>query len=62
MTRFARIVGTGSALPERIVSNAELAAQMAERGLETSDDWIVARTGIRERRIAADVRFRRTRQ
>lgn len=52
MTRFARIVGTGSALPERVVSNAELATQMADRGFETSDDWIVARTGIRQRHVA----------
>jgi 3-oxoacyl-[acyl-carrier-protein] synthase III len=43
------IVGTGSCLPERRVSNAEL----AER-IDTSDEWIVERTGIRERRVAAD--------
>lgn len=53
MSRFARIVGTGSALPERVVTNAELAAQLAERGIDTSDEWIVARTGIRQRHIAA---------
>jgi len=51
--RFARIVGTGSALPERSVSNAELVAQLAHRGIETSDDWIVERTGIRNRYIAS---------
>jgi 3-oxoacyl-[acyl-carrier-protein] synthase-3 len=51
--RFARIVGTGSALPERSVSNAELVAQLADRGIETSDDWIVERTGIRNRYIAS---------
>jgi 3-oxoacyl-[acyl-carrier-protein] synthase-3 len=54
--RYARITGTGSMLPSHRVSNAELAAQLAERGLETSDEWIVERTGIRARRFApADV-------
>lgn len=43
------IVSCGSYLPERILSNAELARQ-----LDTSDDWIVGRTGIRQRHIAAD--------
>jgi 3-oxoacyl-[acyl-carrier-protein] synthase-3 len=47
--RFSRIVGTGSALPGNVVSNAALAA----RGIETSDSWIVERTGIRQRHIAA---------
>jgi 3-oxoacyl-[acyl-carrier-protein] synthase-3 len=42
------VLGTGSALPERRVSNAELAEQ-----LDTSDEWIVERTGIRFRHIAA---------
>jgi 3-oxoacyl-[acyl-carrier-protein] synthase-3 len=51
--RSARIVGTGSALPERSVSNAELVAELAERGIETSDDWIVERTGIRNRYLAS---------
>ncbi len=44
----ARILGTGSFLPERVVSNAELALTV-----DTSDEWIVSRTGIRERRIVA---------
>jgi 3-oxoacyl-[acyl-carrier-protein] synthase III len=52
MTVFSRIIGVGSALPERAVSNAELAAQLRERGVETSDDWIVDRTGIRQRHLA----------
>ncbi len=53
MTRiYSRIMGTGSALPERAVSNAQLAAQLAQRGIETSDEWIVSRTGIRQRYIA----------
>jgi 3-oxoacyl-[acyl-carrier-protein] synthase-3 len=43
----SRILGTGSALPRRIVTNAEL----AER-IDTSDEWIVERTGIRQRHIA----------
>ncbi len=50
----SRITGTGSALPERIVSNAELVRLLAERGVETSDDWIVTRTGIRQRHVAAE--------
>jgi 3-oxoacyl-[acyl-carrier-protein] synthase III len=50
--RYSRISGTGSMLPPRRVSNHELAAQLAERGLETSDEWIVERTGIRARRFA----------
>ncbi len=41
-----RIVGTGSALPRRVLTNADL-----ERMMDTSDEWIVQRTGIRERRI-----------
>jgi len=45
----SRIVGTGSALPARVVTNAELA-----RTIDTSDEWIVSRTGIRQRYIAAE--------
>lgn len=45
----SRIVGCGSYLPERVLTNAELAET-----LDTSDDWIVTRTGILERHIAAD--------
>jgi hypothetical protein len=53
MTRiFSRITGTGSALPDRVVSNDELARDLATRGVETSDEWIVARTGIRQRYVA----------
>jgi 3-oxoacyl-[acyl-carrier-protein] synthase-3 len=51
--RYSRIVGTGSFLPPRRVTNAELAAQLARRGIETSDQWIVERTGIRARHFAA---------
>jgi len=49
MSRRAVIAGTGSALPERRVSNAELARQV-----DTSDEWIVERTGIRFRHIAGE--------
>jgi 3-oxoacyl-[acyl-carrier-protein] synthase III len=50
--RYSRITGTGSMLPPRRVTNDDLAAQLAERGLETSDQWIVERTGIRARHFA----------
>ncbi len=46
---FSRITGTGSHLPPRRLSNADLAAELAQRGIETSDEWIVERTGIRAR-------------
>ncbi len=49
MTVWSRIVGTGSYLPEKVLTNADLAGKM-----ETSDEWIQARTGIRERHIAAE--------
>jgi 3-oxoacyl-[acyl-carrier-protein] synthase-3 len=45
----SQIVGTGSYVPEKVLTNADL-----ERLVETSDQWIVERTGIRERRVAAD--------
>ena len=45
---FAEIGGLGVAVPERVVTNADF-----EKSLDTSDQWIVERTGIRERRIAA---------
>ncbi len=50
--RYSRIVGTGSSLPSRVVTNDELVAQLGARGIETSDEWIVERTGIRQRHIA----------
>jgi 3-oxoacyl-[acyl-carrier-protein] synthase-3 len=52
MRRYSRITGTGSYLPVRRLSNAELAAELAENGVETSDEWIVERTGIRYRHFA----------
>ncbi|HEY8357337.1 MAG TPA: beta-ketoacyl-ACP synthase III [Ramlibacter sp.] len=52
MTQYSRITGTGSFLPPRRVTNADLAAQLAADGVETSDTWIVERTGIRARHFA----------
>jgi len=52
--RHSRISGTGSYLPPRRLSNADLAALLAADGVETSDDWIVERTGIRARHFVAD--------
>ncbi|MEZ5608018.1 MAG: beta-ketoacyl-ACP synthase III [Burkholderiaceae bacterium] len=51
--RFSRITGTGSHLPARRVTNDDLVAELAQRGVETSDEWIVERTGIRARHFAA---------
>jgi 3-oxoacyl-[acyl-carrier-protein] synthase-3 len=53
LSRYSRITGTGSYLPPRRVTNADLAAELAAGGVETSDDWIVGRTGIRARHFAA---------
>lgn len=53
MNRYSRITGTGSYLPPRRVTNADLAQQLAASGVETSDQWIVERTGIRARHFAA---------
>lgn len=53
-TLHTRIAGTGSHLPPRRLTNADLVAQLAARGIETSDDWIVERTGIRARHFAGD--------
>jgi 3-oxoacyl-[acyl-carrier-protein] synthase-3 len=52
MRRYSRITGTGSFLPPKRLSNADLAAQLAADGVETSDEWIVERTGIRARHFA----------
>ena len=54
MTRFARISGTGSCLPTQRLTNADMVARLAARGVETSDDWIVERTGIRARHFVGD--------
>jgi 3-oxoacyl-[acyl-carrier-protein] synthase-3 len=49
---YSRIAGTGSYLPAKVLTNADL-----ERMVETSDEWIVTRTGIRQRHIAAEGEF-----
>ena len=54
MKRYSRITGTGSHLPARRVTNADLVADLAARGVESSDEWIVERTGIAARHFAAD--------
>lgn len=53
-TRHSRITGTGSFLPPNRLTNEALAAQLAADGVETSDQWIVERTGIRARHFADD--------
>jgi 3-oxoacyl-[acyl-carrier-protein] synthase-3 len=49
MTIYSRISGTGSFLPPRRLTNADLVAELAAKGVESSDEWIVERTGIRAR-------------
>ena len=49
MTKYARIVSSGSYLPEKVLTNKEL-----ESRVDTSDEWITERTGIKERRIASE--------
>jgi 3-oxoacyl-[acyl-carrier-protein] synthase-3 len=46
--KYSKIAGTGSYLPEKILTNAEL---IKEKGVDTSEEWIVARTGILERHV-----------
>lgn len=53
MRRYSRITGTGSYLPPRRLTNADLTAELASQGVETSDEWIVERTGIHARHFAA---------
>jgi len=53
MKPYSRIIGTGSYLPPRRLTNSELVADLATRGVESSDQWIVERTGIRARHFAA---------
>ena len=50
--RYSRITGTGSYLPPKRLTNDMLAAQLAQDGIETSDQWIVERTGIKARHFA----------
>jgi 3-oxoacyl-[acyl-carrier-protein] synthase-3 len=49
MTGYSRIIGTGSYLPEKVLTNRDL-----EKLVDTTDEWIYTRTGIRQRHIAAD--------
>ena len=53
MTVYSKIIGTGSYLPARRVTNEELAAELGAKGIETSDEWIVSRSGISARHYAA---------
>jgi 3-oxoacyl-[acyl-carrier-protein] synthase-3 len=55
MNYKAKIIGTGSYLPERVLTNSDL-----EQMVETSDEWIVTRTGMKERRIAREDEFSST--
>ncbi|SAK56076.1 3-oxoacyl-ACP synthase [Caballeronia catudaia] len=50
---YSRVLGTGSFLPSERVTNQDLADRLAKQGVETSDEWIVARTGIHARHFAA---------
>jgi len=50
---YSKIIGTGSYLPGQRVTNDDLAAQLAAKGIETSDEWIVTRSGISARHYAA---------
>ncbi|MFZ6756516.1 beta-ketoacyl-ACP synthase III [Undibacterium sp. Ji50W] len=52
MTFFSKIIGTGSYLPPKKVSNQELTDQLAAKGIETSDEWIFSRSGISFRHYA----------
>ncbi|MBV5298449.1 MAG: ketoacyl-ACP synthase III [Rhodoferax sp.] len=52
MKIYSRITGTGSFLPPRRLTNADLVAELATQGIEANDDWIVERTGIRARHFA----------
>ena len=53
MSIYSRITGTGSYLPPERLTNTELAARLAPTGVETTDEWIVSRTGIHARHFAA---------
>ena len=53
MTLYSKIIGTGSYLPQQRVTNEDLTAQLAAKGIETSDEWIVSRSGISARHYAA---------
>ncbi|HEU4851974.1 MAG TPA: beta-ketoacyl-ACP synthase III [Telluria sp.] len=53
MTLYSKIIGTGSYLPAQRVTNQDLEKQLAAKGIETSDEWIVSRSGISARHYAA---------
>ncbi len=53
MTLYSKIIGTGSYLPPKRVTNQDLTVQLAAAGIETSDEWIVSRSGISARHYAA---------
>lgn len=52
MTLYSKIIGTGSYLPENCVTNQDLTRRLAEKGIETSDEWITSRSGISTRHYA----------
>lgn len=52
MTIYSKIIGTGSYLPENLVTNEQLAQTLAQDGVETSDEWIFSRSGIKARHFA----------
>lgn len=52
MTLYSKIIGTGSYLPPKCVTNEELVQQLAKKGIETSNEWIVSRSGIFARHYA----------
>lgn len=52
MNTYSRFVGTGSYFPEKIMTNKDF-----EKFLDTNDEWIVTRTGMKERRVAAEDEF-----
>jgi len=53
MTLYSKIIGTGSYLPQQRVTNLDLTAQLAAKGIDTSDEWIFSRSGISARHYAA---------
>ena len=53
MSAYTKIIGTGSCLPPNRVTNQDLEQMLAQKGLETSDEWIVSRSGISARHYAA---------
>jgi len=52
MEYHARITGTGSAFPNQRVTNEDIVKKIAQLGVETNDEWVQSRTGIRERRYS----------